>query len=62
MKHEKLLNKEQLSTTIQHFNEAKFELGDFIVYEEFQCANTSKLSQLFSGLYTVLEKCSDLTY
>lgn len=46
----------------QHFTEAKFEPGNLVIYEEFQYPNTRKLSQPFSGPYTILKKCSDVTY
>lgn len=42
----------------QHFIEAKFEFGKFVIYEEFQNVNAHKLSQPFLGSYTILKKMS----
>ena len=44
------------------YAEAKFEPGDLVIYEEFNYPNTRKLSPTFSGPYSIVNKCSEVTF
>ena len=41
---------------------ATFKPGDIVIYEEFHYPNTRKLSPPYSGPYTIIKQCSDVTY
>lgn len=46
----------------KRFQQAKFKVGDLVLYEEFQYPNTRKLTPPYSGPYSILRKCSDVLF
>ncbi|GFX59512.1 transposon Tf2-11 polyprotein [Trichonephila clavipes] len=44
------------------FIDSPFELGDIVIYEEFNYPNRRKLSPIFSGPYEIVQKLSDVNY
>lgn len=44
------------------FVESKFNVGDLVLYEEFQYPNTRKLTSPYSGPYTILKQVSKVNY
>ncbi|XP_054721298.1 uncharacterized protein LOC129231077 [Uloborus diversus] len=44
------------------FVDKTFNTNDTVIYAEFKCPNSRKLSQPFSGPYKILQKISDVNY